>query len=341
MQSNPSFISIFGEFGLTLQTLTDPRASQNLVDLRSLLTDLYGKNGANQHLAPTIYSDDNRNIKSVKSPAVSLIGESVPEIFDHACSESNISTGFLPRFLVIEYTGNRVPANKRMLIRPSEILIERFASLCADALTLNQHVSNGSVPREVVVANDAQVLLDNFDVWIDEQINGISNDALRAMWGRALVKTIKLAGVRAVGINWTTPTMTPQDVEWAIAFVLNDANRVLRRFNAGEVSTGLVNEDRHKAVVSVVESYLSFDAKRLKTYSIDARLHAAHVIPLRYLHTALCKRSAFKIGGSKTVTDTLAECEKMDMLRSVPTVDVERINGSRGKCFIAGPALRS
>jgi hypothetical protein len=46
------------------------------------------------------------------SPAFSILGESTPERFYGALNEDMISEGLLPRFLLIEYKGNRPPLNE-------------------------------------------------------------------------------------------------------------------------------------------------------------------------------------------------------------------------------------
>src|SRR5690606_21901645 len=67
LDEQPCFVSILGEFGLTLQQLCDPRANSAQVMLRKVLLDLYNKSGWNKVLRSSVYSDTSKNTKLIRS----------------------------------------------------------------------------------------------------------------------------------------------------------------------------------------------------------------------------------------------------------------------------------
>lgn len=77
----PCFLSVLGEFGLTLQQMSHPRASSAEKALKRVLLDLYNKSGKKDMLRGSVYSDTDKNTKVVQSPAVTILGESTPETF--------------------------------------------------------------------------------------------------------------------------------------------------------------------------------------------------------------------------------------------------------------------
>src|SRR5690606_9115654 len=64
LDERPCFLSMLGEFGLTLQALNDPRAPAAVIMLKRVLLDLYSKSGWNNVLRSTAYSDSEKNTKT-------------------------------------------------------------------------------------------------------------------------------------------------------------------------------------------------------------------------------------------------------------------------------------
>jgi len=107
LDQHQCFVSVMGEFGLTLQQLSDPRANSSTVMLKKVLLDLYTKSGWDNVLRSSVYADSEKNTKIVQAPCVTILGESTPEAFFENISSTHISEGLVPRFMVIEYLGGR------------------------------------------------------------------------------------------------------------------------------------------------------------------------------------------------------------------------------------------
>jgi hypothetical protein len=344
LPKRPSFIAVFAEFGVVINIMLDTRGNANNQQQRAMYLDLYGKNGGKNQLGRSIYSDNEKNTKTVRSPALTKLGESVPGLFYEALNDKTISEGYFPRLLIIEYKGPAVEYNPHAgMHAPKKELVEALAQLCALSLQTNQQINGGQDAIQVKLDYETAALRTQLDSFCVKMQNECASTSARALWARVLVKTLKLAGIRAVGINWHNPTITRADFEWALAFTLSDVYRILARLDTGEVETANVDNDRSAAVMHVLRRYFSFTDDQLKGYGVDKRLFDAKVIPLSYLQRSLSTRAAFKTAvrteRTRSVNDTLAEFVKNDMLREVPPADVERINGSRAKCYVLGKAM--
>ena len=98
LDTKPCFVSVLGEFGITLKQLCDPKAIGSEVVLIVLL-DLFTKSGFNKILRPSVYSDVEKNTKLVQAPNVTILGESTPEEFFDRLAHEHIMVGLIPRFL--------------------------------------------------------------------------------------------------------------------------------------------------------------------------------------------------------------------------------------------------
>jgi hypothetical protein len=228
LNEKPCFVSVLGEFGLTLQQLSDARANSAEKMLRKVLLDLYAKSGWHSVLRSSVYSDIEKNTNLIQAPNVTILGESTPETFFDGLDASHISEGLIPRFSVIEYTGLRPPRNKHCHVTPDAELIQRFADLCAVSIT----TTNNNVCINVQFDDHSLRLLDEFDVRADAIMNESKVDVEAQVWNRAHLKALKLAASLAVGVNAHQPVVTNDLAQWAIAFVTRDCTLLAGRFSA-------------------------------------------------------------------------------------------------------------
>jgi hypothetical protein len=106
-----SFLSIINEFGELLGLLFD-KPNMNMRTLRKMIVQLYEKSKRGNSLGAAAYSDIEKDIAELLSPALSILAESVPGSVYGSVDESAVTSGFLTRFLFIEYNCKRPPLNE-------------------------------------------------------------------------------------------------------------------------------------------------------------------------------------------------------------------------------------
>lgn len=286
-----SFVSVLGEFGLRLRSMSAERANSAEIALRRMLLDLYNKSGYGQVARPSIYADSEKNTNLIMSPAFSILGESTPERFYDILNEEMISEGLLPRFMLIEYNGPRPTLNENaMSIQPPDWLIQKIATLMANAKTT---MSNRKVV-EVVSNPEADKMLKDFDKLADSKINSTDKDIIRQLWNRAHIKLLKISALLAVGVHPFNPTITPVEVEWARNIVESDIRALSEKFESGLIGKNSEEtqqiEDMKKAIIYFLTQPWE---KVKKSYKYEA-IHASKVVPKSFLSTRLYSVASYR-----------------------------------------------
>lgn len=295
-QERPCFMSVLGEFGHRMQAMAHPRANSAEKTLMAAILDIFGKSGWGQMLRPSVYSDRDKNTEMVHAPALTLLGEAEPESFFAALDESTVASGFLPRFLVIEYKGERPRRNKAAWKSPPADLVKSVTDLCASILSMEQNGTCTTVQLDA----DALQLLDAFDEFADSQMRG-SPLVTQFLWNRAHLKALRLAALVAVGVNPYDATVTGEHAQWAINMVRRDTTTLLERFETGDVGEG--DSKLQSDLTTVISKFLVNPGDKWDDY------HAKGCIPMRLLQMRTANRAAFKnhkLGANRALKDTLA-----------------------------------
>ncbi len=326
------FFSIMGEFGITLNRITDPRANAADKTFRKVILDLYGKSGWNQWLQSSVYADSEKNTQQVRAPALTILGESTPEEFFSRLSTRNIADGLIPRFLLLQYKGIRPPRNHNADCPPDEILVEKLNALVSKALA--SAAQNINCP--VGVQPDALALLDAFDVKADAEINRPeADDACKQLWNRAHLKALKLAALIAVGVNYNNPVINVECAQFAINMVSKDIETMMANFQSGLMAGEEVRREQlvHQACVD----YLAMDYRKRVTYVRNTTLAKLEVVPLAFLRRRLRNVSDFAEAGDtgRALDNAIQSLVDMNDLKPVPQTDLIK-HGIKAKneCYV-------
>lgn len=331
-----SFVSLLGEFGLRLQQMSSPNANGSEVSLRRMFLDLYNKSGYSEILHASVYSDKANNTSAVPSPSFSILGESTPERFYGALNEDMISEGLLPRFLLIEYKGNRPALNEQHTsVIPSFSLVERLASLAAHCESINH-----SNPRRIVnvgSTSEAAKMLHDFDKYADARINGTSKDVIRQLWNRAHIKVLKLSALIAVGENMIEPVIQSHHMDWAASLVMNDIAALTERFEAGEIGGNSFEVKQAGEIIRVIKEYIKSPYEKMEKYSKFPTLHADKIIPYAYIQRRLVAAAAFrndKFGATNAIKRAIQNLVDSDRLNETGKQYMMDKHGTNQRCFI-------
>jgi len=333
-----SFISLLGEFGLRLQQMSSPNANGSEVSLRRMFLDLYNKSGFSEILHASVYSDKSNNTSAVPSPSFSILGESTPERFYNALNEDMISEGLLPRFLLIEYKGNRPPLNEHHTsVTPSFQLIEKLAALCAQCETVNH-----SNPRRVINVQpspEAARMLNDFDKYADNKINSSNKEVIRQLWNRAHIKVLKISALIAVGENMLEPTIQPNHMTWAANLVQADIAALTSRFEAGEIGANTFEVKQANEIIRVIKEYVKSPYDKVEKYMQykSQPMHNDKVVAYGYLNKRLVAAAAFRndrAGATFAIKRALQNLVDSDRLKELGKVWTNDKYGTSQRCFV-------
>lgn len=333
LDKRPCFLSLLGEFGLTLQTLNDPRAPASTLLLKRVLLDLYTKSGWNKVLRSTAYSDSDKNTQTVFAPNVSFLGDSTPESFFDSLSSSDIADGLIPRLHVVEYKGERPHRNKAAGAPPSPELVLAVEDLAATAVTTR----NNSTCANVQVTSAALDVLDAFDETCDKHMRADYNTVAVQLWNRAHLKALKIAGLLAVGCNLHQPAVTQEHAEWAVEFVQQGVADILERFASGDVGQGETKQQVE--LRRLVSEFYTFDAAHAKAYRVQD-LQARGLVPYSYLAVRAARLTCFtkdRRGLRDALRGLVQQALDMEVLAQVPKNQALEQLGKREALYYRGP----
>ena len=322
----PCVFSIVGEFGLKLKEMSALHAPAYIAGLKRSLLDLYHKSGSGSVLGAMAYSKKEDNTPVVSSPSFTLIGESTPEKFFENINEDVVTDGLLPRFSVIEYTGELQKLNKgHGDAIPSPALVQRVAELAAHCSSLG---STGKV-QTVSLNSEAEAIFDRFEDYLITQMTG-ERVIGRELWNRAHLKAMKLAALHAVGCNYINPCIDEYQAWHACNEIFEQTKALKSRFEKGDVGAIEGNAAKQqKSIERVIAEYTTTPYERHEKYLATEAMHRDRVIPASYIQKRLLASAAFRGlgGGSRALNEILKRMVENDELREIPKQQmVERFN---------------
>lgn len=297
-----SFVNVAGEWGRKLKRLSnEANADSTMAGLRTAMTNLYQKSAEGAMVGGITYSSKENNIGSLTGVAYSMIGETTPGTFYESLTPSMMEDGFLSRFLIVDYEGERPPANPAPERRMSAPLSQALHGLCAQALTLISRFTSEPVLNDP----DAQEALNAFDRECDKRINTSTDEAVRQMWNRAHLKVLRVASLLAVANNWLQPVVTTVEVDWALELIRRDIKVMSSKMESGEI--GVDDEARERKMMAVIRDFLQ-NGPQSDAYKCPDGLHQVGIIPKRYLTIRLSRAAQFlntREGATKSITNTI------------------------------------
>lgn len=327
--TNPSFVNVSGEWGRKLRRLgMEDGRDGPMQQLRTVMTNLYQKSGPKSIVGGIGYSDKEKNIASVSGVAYSMIGETTPSTFYDSLTETMMEDGFLSRFTVIEYAGNRPDDNVHVVKEPSKMLLEALCSLTTHALDLNARFQT----QEVTRSPEAAKMLTDFNKECDKNINSSDDEGYRQMWNRAHLKAYRLAAILAVADNHTFPCIQKEHAEWALMLIRKDIGVMSRRINSGDVGIG--DAPRERKVLSLIERYLRDGAPT--SYGVPEKMRAAGVVPRKYLQICTQRSGSFtshRLGQNAALDATIKSLIDSGYLVEMDKAKTATQFEFSGKCF--------
>lgn len=329
--SNASFVNIAGEIGRKLKRMAQEDGRDGpLASLRTAMTNLYQKSGPQAIVGGITYSNKESNISSVNGVSFSLIGETTPSTFYESLTESMMEDGFLSRFTVVEYDGDRPPLNHHQLLQPNKALGDAVGDIAHYAYTQNLTGQTVHVGR----TDKAAELLWSFELECDEQINGTKDESWRQMWNRASLKVLRIAALLSVADNYLTPVVSVEHVEWALTVIRRDIALMRKHIESGDVGAG--DHVRERKLASIIREYLVLTNNIPESYNIKKAMRENGIVPRSYLQTRTSRLASFtshKLGANAALDHTIRGFVDNGYMMDVDKAKAVDVYSHHGKCY--------
>lgn len=327
--ANPAFVNVAGEWGRKLKRLAmeDGRESP-MQALRTVMTNLYQKSGPTAIVGGITYSNKDSNISSVSGVSFSMIGETTPSTFYDSLTDSMMEDGFLSRFTVVEYDGDRPSLNTSPLQEPSKALGDAVADLCTHSLQLLGANNNTKVGR----SGRAAEMMWSFEQECDREINSTKDETWRQMWNRASLKVMRVSGLLAVADNWLHPVIESHHVKWALELIRRDISIMQRRMEAGDVGMG--DHTRERKVLGIMADYLKEGAP--EGYKIPQAMRDNSIIPRKFLQIRAARVNQFvshKLGATVALDHVIRSLCDSGYIMEVDKSKMVEGYSFHGKCY--------
>lgn len=289
LSQNQCFVQVSGELGRRFLAMSSTKDS-SMQTLRTQLTNLYMKSAPNSVAGGISYSSQENNVESLKGVAFSLIGETTPGTFYESLTPAMMEDGFMSRFLVIEYTGDRPENNPDRVELPPQKLVTYLAGLMNHADVALARGNN----QMVSFSAEAMTLLKAFDVRCADGVRASGDDeAKRQVWSRANLKALRVAALLAVGDNYSGPVVTEEQAQWAISLVEYGNGTFLRRIDSGEVGEG-TDGGRERKILDICGKFITPSAKMPAWLKNGKAMQEAGIVPRKYLQQQTQRLTMFE-----------------------------------------------
>lgn len=315
------FVNIAGEFGRKLKRMSmDNERDAGMAQLRTIMTDLYQKSGYGMTVGGLGYSNKDDNIASTTGIAYSMIGETTPGTFYDSLTTTMMEDGFLSRFNIIQYDGERPKRNRNNPQSLPEEARRYLQGMIGQAVNI---MSKNSV-MHINFSDDAFAMSEALDARCDVEINKTDDERWRQMWNRAHLKTLRIAGLLAVADNFNAPCIQKHHFEWAESVVMQDIAIMTKRINDGDV--GMDDNSRTSKVHSLFKTAITKGASKsmvAQIKNLDVMV-ANGVLPRRYLQLKTFQVSSFanyRLGSGQALEHTLRDMISQGIIVQVPRAE--------------------
>jgi hypothetical protein len=329
---NPCFVNVSGELGRKFKQLAEDSRNGPLQSLRTQWTNLYAKSAPTSVAGGLGYSATDNNVASISGASYSLVGETTPGTFLESLTSGMMEDGFMSRFTIIEYNGERPPKNLSPATEPPPQLIQSVLNLMSVSGMMAQKDMYHLVQRTPAAA----VELELFDADVcDPLIEACGGDeSRRQMWNRAGLKALRIAALLAVADSHGTraPIITLAHAQWAINLVLRDTAAFTKRLDGGDVGSG--DDARERKLVGMLKEYLLNEVP--ESYKVPDSMRQNSIVPRNYIQVRTAKAAAFynhKLGATRALEECIASMIGNGYLMEVAKDKVVDAYGFHGKAF--------
>lgn len=229
LESARSQVCVFTEAGLLLNS-----KSGDGDGLKRVLLGLYTKSGCNDYSGTEMYSDNEKGVKSLRAPALSIINESTPDMLLSVFKKGDgLRSGDIPRQLIYRVMGAKPDANrsahKSKLSPDCMDKIKHLIAKCSTVQAVDDPAAWDMIPDESVEKD--MIETEKYYVQMQNE-NRMSNTTQYAMATRAYYKAVRLAAIASV-FNHYKEEIHMEEWQWAKQMIHYEMSGLSMFFQGG------------------------------------------------------------------------------------------------------------
>lgn len=296
---SPNMLFHLDEYVENLRLMSQANPPPHTAQIKNALLRLFNHSGPGSSFKAPVYSKRNSAapvLKDILSASLSILAAGTPEQFYNELSPQLLTSGFIPRFLILDYPGEITRKNPNPIYDCSPELIQTMVNYQFNAYNIDKNIT-GKVEDFIDVQgdSDATAYLEELDVWCIDQANiaGRTGTNMDGMWSRAKEYIRKVSSLIAVGVNPHMPTITIEHIEIAKKIVFPAVLKINHKITTGQIGFG---DDRCESEIKrMIEDMLLKGFYGLRYMSgIKKELIDANMIQLSLLKNKCLLLAAFK-----------------------------------------------
>jgi hypothetical protein len=238
----PSHVTVIDEFGKVLEAASVKGAARAQSTMRALM-EAWGR--CDGVMRPQGFSTfgmsqrdaDDLAAKSIRNPALSLVGMTTPDSFFDSIGSAAARDGFLNRFLVIEdITGRQMADDREAVDVPAGLAEWAQSARHVDGLiNPDSNAGMGATPRVVPFSAASHELLRAFERDCVSRMDALEDAGLAEMYGRTREIAMRLA---LIGACASDASQIEADVAtWAVDYVRHYTEATIERMKNSVADT--------------------------------------------------------------------------------------------------------
>jgi len=259
-----------GEFANFYRWLTEERRGGVQEAVKAAVLSGYDGIGSHQKT----YAKEEDDLESLPETFMNIFGETTAQLYGDL-EESDVTSGLLNRFLILDYDGD-IPApnfNTGSTVKLNA-LVESMQPLllCATDVALT-----GSKIAVQIAQSTVELFHKKYKEVVVEanETSGTVKDIATALHLRDFRKAQRLAVMAAVSRNPTQPIVEDKDFLWGLGISHHASERLAQKFKEGKTGTKL-RFDRTAALMWLLHNYLSNRSKDKKLRAKQSRRLITH-----------------------------------------------------------------
>jgi hypothetical protein len=240
----PSTLFHGDEYVHQIKEMSRPNPPQYVAQMQAELLRLMEMSGPGRVYRGRKYSKRGQATEEVDviMASLTILATGTPEKFYDEMQPSLLENGFLPRFTLLEYSGNLTRKNTNVIDKPSDSLMKKLTMLFNMSYERGRHLS-GELSEVIDVqpfGQEAEQRLEWFENVCQRNVVKANRDNLQTagLWSRAKEQVKKISCLIAIGVNPYQPQITLEHVNCAIAIVKPNIDKLVARITNNEIGTG-------------------------------------------------------------------------------------------------------